>query len=115
VQLPVTVKDRDGRRVDGLLPTDFVVKENGIVQKLSYFTQDPFALSVAIVLDLGMSDSTVQKVNQTFPALVGAFAPYDEVALYTFSSTVSEVSDFFGAHAKAHRNIQPDQDRTRRQ
>ncbi|MGA2021190.1 MAG: VWA domain-containing protein [Candidatus Sulfotelmatobacter sp.] len=94
VQLPVTVKDRDGRRVDGLLPTDFVVKENGVVQKLSYFTQDPFALSVAIVLDLGMSDATVQKVNQTFPALVGAFAPYDEVALYTFSSTVSEVSDF---------------------
>ena len=94
VQLPVTVKDSDGRRVDGLLPTDFVVKENGVVQKLSYFTQDPFALSVAIILDLGMSDSSVQKVNQTFPALIAAFAPYDEVALYTFSSTVSEVSDF---------------------
>jgi VWFA-related protein len=94
VQLPVTVKDRDGRRVDGLLPTDFTVKENGIVQKLSFFTQDPFALSVAIIMDLGMSDATVQKVNQTFPALLGAFAPYDEVALYTFSSTVSEVSDF---------------------
>ena len=94
VQFPVTVRDSDGRRVDGLLPTDFIVKENGIVQKLSYFTQDPFALSVAIVMDLGMSDSTVQKVNQTFPALISAFAPYDEVALYTFSSTVSEVSDF---------------------
>jgi VWFA-related protein len=94
VQFPVTVRDGDGRRVDGLLPTDFIVKENGIVQKLSYFTQDPFALSVAIVMDLGMSDSTVQKVNQTFPALIGAFAPYDEIALYTFSSTVSEVSDF---------------------
>lgn len=94
VQFPVSIKDNDGRRVDGLLPTDFIVKENGVVQKLSYFTQDPFALSVAIVMDLGMSDSTVQKVNQTFPALIGAFAPYDEVALYTFSSTVSEVSDF---------------------
>ena len=94
VQLPVTVKDRDGRRVDGLLPTDFIVKENGTVQKLSFFTQDPFALSVAIVLDLGMPDAAVQEVNQTFPALVGAFAPYDEVALYTYSSTVSEVNDF---------------------
>ena len=94
VQLPVTVKDREGRRVDGLLPTDFIVKENGTVQKLSFFTQDPFALSVAIVLDLGMPDAAVQKVNQTFPALVGAFAPYDEVALYTYSSTVSEVNDY---------------------
>ena len=100
VQLPVTVKDRDGRRVDGLLPTDFTVKENGTVQKLSFFSQDPFALSVAIVLDLGMPDAAVQKVNQTFPALVGAFAPYDEVALYTYSSTVSEVSDFTGITQK---------------
>ncbi len=94
VQVPVTVKDREGRMVDGLLPTDFSVMENGVRQKLTFFTADPFALSVAIVIDLGMSDSAVQKINQTFPALVGAFAPYDEVALYTYSSTVSEVSDF---------------------
>jgi VWFA-related protein len=100
VQVPVTVKDRDGRRVDGLLSTDFIVKENGTAQKLSFFTADPSALSVAIVLDLGMPDEAVQKVNQTFPALVGAFAPYDEVALYTYSGTVSEVSDFAGATQK---------------
>ena len=100
VQVPVTVKDRDGRRVDGLLSTDFTVKENGTEQKLSFFTADPFALSVAIVLDVGMPDSAVQKVNQTFSALVGAFAPYDEIALYTYSSTVSEVSDFAGPTQK---------------
>jgi VWFA-related protein len=100
VQVPVTVKDRDGRMVDGLLPSDFSVMENGTKQKLSFFSADPFALSVAIVLDLGMPDTAVQKVNQTFPSLVGAFAPYDEVALYTYSSTVSEVSDFAGATQK---------------
>jgi len=100
VQLPVTVKDSNGRMVDGLLPTDFSVKENGMVQKLSFFSSDPFALSVAIVLDLGMSDATVQKINQTFPALIGSFAPYDEVGLYTFSSTVSEVSDFIAPNQK---------------
>src|SRR5271166_980212 len=100
VQLPVTVKDRDGRMVDGLLPSDFSVMENGTRQKLTFFSSDPFALSVAIVLDLGMPDAAVQKVNQTFPALVGAFAPYDEIGLYTYSSTVSEVSDFTGATQK---------------
>lgn len=100
VQVPVTVKDRDGRRVDGLLPTDFSVMENGTLQKLTFFSSDPFALSVAIVLDLGMQDAAVQKVNQTFPSLVGAFAPYDEIALYTYSSTVSEVTDFTGAGQK---------------
>jgi VWFA-related protein len=100
VQIPVTVKDRNGYMVDGLLSTDFTVKENGVTQKLKFFTADPFALSVAVVLDLGMPDAAVQKVNQTFPALVGAFAPYDEVALYTYTSTVSEVSDFAGATQK---------------
>jgi VWFA-related protein len=94
VQVPVTVKDRNGYIVDGLLSTDFTVMENGTKQKLTFFSSDPFALSVAIVIDLGMSDTAVQKVNQTFPALLGAFAPYDEVALYTYSSTVSQVGDF---------------------
>jgi VWFA-related protein len=100
VQVPVTVKDKEGRRVDGLLPADFSVFENGSKQKLTFFSADPFALSVAIVLDLGMPDAAVQEVNQTFPALVGAFAPYDDVALYTYSSTVSQVSDFTGATQK---------------
>jgi VWFA-related protein len=97
VQIPVTVKDHDGRMVDGLQPTDFTVKENGVVQKLSFFSPDPFALSVAIVLDLGMPDVAVQKVNQTFGALVGSFAPYDEVAIYTYSSTVSDLTDYMAA------------------
>jgi VWFA-related protein len=100
VQIPVRVKDRSGRLVDGLLSTDFTVKENGTVQKLKFFTADPFALSVAIVLDTGMPDAELQKVQQTFSALVGAFAPYDEVALYTYSSTVSQVSDFGGVTRK---------------
>ncbi len=76
-------------------------RKTGLCRSLAFLPSDPFALSVAIVLDLGMSDSAVQKVNQTFPALVGAFAPYDEVALYTYSSTVSEVSDFTAPNAKA--------------
>ena len=94
VQIPVLVKDSNGRRVDGLLFRDFTVLENGKKQTLTYFTSDPFQLSVAILLDIGMPDVAVQKVNQTYSALVGAFSPYDEVALYTYSSTVSQVCDF---------------------
>lgn len=96
VQIPVMVKDSNGRRVDGLLPKDFIVKENGKVQTLTYFTSDPFELSVAIVLDTGISDAALQQVNQTYGSLVGAFSPYDEVALYTYSSTVTQVTDFAG-------------------
>jgi len=94
VQLPVMVKDSEGRRVDGLLPKDFTVLENGKKQTLVYFTSDPFPLSVAVIVDYGMPDVVIQKINQTYSALVGAFSPYDEVALYTYSSSVSQVTDF---------------------
>jgi VWFA-related protein len=96
VQIPVMVKDKQGRRVDGLLPQDFTVLENGKAQKLTFFTSDPFQLSVAVLIDLGMADVALQKVNDTYSALVGSFSPYDEVALYTYSSTVSRLADFTG-------------------
>jgi VWFA-related protein len=94
VLVPVTVKDDAGHLVDGLLPKDFSVFEDGRKEPLKFFTSDPFPLSAAIVLDTGMPDVALQKINQTYSALSGAFSPYDEVSLYTFSSTVSQVTDF---------------------
>ena len=94
VLVPVTVKDSDGHLVDGLLPKDFSVFEDGRKQDLKFFTSDPFPLSAAVVLDIGMPDTAVQKITQTYTALAGAFSPYDEVSLYTYSSTVSQVMDF---------------------
>lgn len=94
VQVPVMVKNSIGAPVYGLLPQDFTVKENGKIQTLTYFTSDPYPLSVAILLDIGMPDVDLQRVNETYSALVGAFSPYDEVALYTYSSIVSQVVDF---------------------
>src|SRR6185437_5757921 len=78
VILPVTVKDESGHLVGGLLSKDFTVRENGKKQTLNFFTSDPFALSAAIIFDLGMKDVDVQKVNHTFPALEGVFSPFDE-------------------------------------
>ena len=94
VQIPVLVKDKQGRRVDGLLSKDFVVKENDVPQKLNYFTSDPFALSVAVVIDTALPDVDLQKINETYSALTAAFSQYDEIALYTYSSTVSQITDF---------------------
>lgn len=96
VLVPVTVKDEGGRPVAGLVSKDFSVYEDGIKQKMNFFTVDPFALSAAVIVDLGMPDVAVQKVNKTFPALQGAFSQFDEVALYTYSSTYGKQSDFTG-------------------
>ncbi len=95
VAVPVTVKDKgNGRMVDGLLPADFQVFENGVRQNLTYFTSDPFFISAAVVFDLGISDDALRKVQQTFPALLGAFSAYDQVSIYTYSDTVNRVADF---------------------
>ncbi len=94
VQVPVIVKDSDGHLVDGLLPKDFTVLENNVPQKISFFTSDPFAMSIAVVLDLSLPDIAVNRVHETFSALQGAFAPYDEVAIYTYSGTVRKITDF---------------------
>lgn len=94
VVVPVRVTNENGQLVSGLLNTDFSVYEDGKKQKLNYFTSDPFALSAAVVVDLGMSDIAVQKMNQTFPALEGAFAPFDEVAVYAYSDAVSQMAGF---------------------
>src|SRR5437868_9122608 len=98
VMLPVTVKDSNGRLVEGLLKNDFSVYEDGKEQTLNFFTSDPFPLSAAVVLDLGMSDDVVRRVNEPLPALAGAFSPYDEVALYAYGNTVSKSLDFSPAN-----------------
>jgi len=97
VLVPVRVTDDSGRLISGLLHTDFSVYEDGKKQAMNFFTSDPFALSAAVVIDFGMPDMAIQKVNQTFSTLEAAFSQYDEVALYTYSNTVSQMADFGSA------------------
>jgi len=94
VIVPVTVRDEDGKLVPGLLSHDFSVRENGKNQKLNFFTSDPFAISAAIVFDLGMKDVDVQKVNRTLPALEGAFSQFDEISIYSYSNAVGQLASW---------------------
>ncbi|HKB99285.1 MAG TPA: VWA domain-containing protein [Terriglobales bacterium] len=94
VLVPVTVTDSQGRLVGGLLPKDFSVLESGQKQTLKFFTSDPFPLSAAVIFDTGMPDVGLKKVQETLSALQGAFSQFDEVGIYTYSSTVGRVADF---------------------
>src|ERR1019366_5557381 len=96
VLVPVTVTDSEGRLVGGLLPRDFSVLESGQKQKLEFFTSDLFALSAAVIFDTGMPDVGLKKVQETLSALQGAFSQFDEVGIYTYSSTVGRMADYTG-------------------
>jgi VWFA-related protein len=97
VQVPVTVKDSSGRLVAGLEPQDFTIYEDGVPQQLTFMTSDPFPLSAAVVIDTDLPSTTMKKVNETLPALIGAFSRFDEVALYRYGHTVQKVTNFSGS------------------
>ncbi|MGZ4818833.1 MAG: hypothetical protein ACXVZJ_09410, partial [Terriglobales bacterium] len=98
VVVPVTVKDGSGHLVEGLSRQDFRVLEDGVEQRMTYFTSDPFPLTAAGVVDLGIPEIEFRKVRETLPALVGAFGQFDEVGLYTFGTSVQKVQDFTPAN-----------------
>jgi VWFA-related protein len=94
ISVPVTVKDPEGKMVDGLLAQDFSLYEDNVKQPITFFTSDPFPLSAALVIDVGISENTLKKVAQTYSALDGSFGPFDKVAVFTFGNSVNKQSDF---------------------
>jgi VWFA-related protein len=97
VQVPVRVKDASGKLVSGLTSNDFRVYEDGVPQQLKFFTADPFPLSAAVVVATDLPSVTMKKVDESLPALIGAFSEFDEVALFRYSHTVQQVSSFSSA------------------
>lgn len=97
VVVPVTVKDGSGRPVYGLTVDNFRILENGNPEQIKFFSSDPLGISAAIVIDVGMSDTALRKVQETFQALIGAFSEYDEVSVYTYGATVNQRQDYYAA------------------
>ncbi len=101
VELPFTVKDSKGQLVPAITVRDVRVFENGLRQHISYYTSDPFPLSVAVVIDQSVPTSVMTSVNNSLTALQGAFTPYDEVAVFTYNNGVRSLGGgtFTGAQS----------------
>jgi VWFA-related protein len=97
VPIPVTVKDATGRLFPGLTKDNFSVYEDGVRQRITFFTSDPFPVSAAIILDVGMPEIALRKVKETFSALVGSFSQFDEISIYTYGNTVKQQQDYLAA------------------
>jgi VWFA-related protein len=97
VPVPVTVKDATGRLFPGLRAENFSVYEDGVKQRINFFTSDPFPVSAAIIVDVGMPEIALRKVKDTFPALVGSFSQFDVLSVYTYGNTVKQQQDYLAA------------------
>ena len=99
VEVPVTVKDSKGKLVAGLTWRDFKVYENDTREPSSFFTVDPFPLSIAFVIDQSLTSDVMAKVNNSLGAIQGALTPYDEVAVFSYNNGAQERTGFTGAQS----------------
>jgi VWFA-related protein len=97
VPVSVTVKDSAGHLFPGLTKDNFSVYEDGVKQRISFFTSDPFPVSAAIIIDVGMPEIALRKIKETFGALVGSFSQFDELSIYTYGTTVNQRQDYLAA------------------
>ncbi|MEJ2145843.1 MAG: VWA domain-containing protein [Acidobacteriota bacterium] len=96
VELFVTVR-RGSRPVIGLTPDDFVVTDQGRVQKLVYFKTEKSSLRVVMLLDTSLSIAEdlpfLQAAGLRF---LSALKPGDEVGLFSFGGSIRELAPISG-------------------
>ncbi|HEX4067797.1 MAG TPA: VWA domain-containing protein [Acidobacteriaceae bacterium] len=98
VMVPVTVRDKHGALVSGLPPWRFAVYEDGVRQRIWYFSTDQMPLSIAFVIDATLPADVMQKVNQSLSAVTGALTPADTVAVISYAGTSPQlITDFTAA------------------
>jgi VWFA-related protein len=100
VLVPVTVKASSGTPAAGLTKEAFSVKEAGKNQTITSFSIDPVSISASVVIDTGISENALIRVKSSFPALLGAFADDDEIAVYRFDKSVEKLIDFTADRAR---------------
>ncbi len=98
VDVPVTVMNKHNQLVAGLPWWRFRVYEDGVRQRIWFFTTDAYPLSIALVIDDTLPSDVMQKVNQSLAVIPNALTPSDSVAVVTYAGTAPElVTDFTAA------------------
>ena len=94
VLVEATVKGKSGNMIDGLTADDFLLKDDGLPQTISYCGRDQLPLAVALVVDV--SESIVPYFDQLSDSMSTALPkmkPDDQVSLFTFSNIVDKRAD----------------------
>jgi len=90
VRLDVLVTE-DERPLLGLSPADFEVRDNGVLQDVSFVRTEKLPLNVILALDASASVSgePLQHLQAAGRTLLGRLEPEDRAALVTFSREVT--------------------------
>jgi Ca-activated chloride channel family protein len=95
VSLSVTVTDARHRHITDLSPDDFVVLEDGVPQKVTFFGKAETPLVLALLIDLsGSMASSLPVAQQAAAGLVRHLRSADVAAVVGFGSTVHTAQAF---------------------
>jgi VWFA-related protein len=99
VSIQASVRDRQGRPMKGLTTADFEVRDNGETRPiLSMRTDQGAPVSLAILVDMSGSmgvGSKMRMARHTFDTILSQLREgEDEVALFTFDSSLHQRNDF---------------------
>jgi Ca-activated chloride channel family protein len=106
VEVYATVRDHDGRYVDGLTREKFQVSDNGVVQPLVAFESNSMRLSCAILLDTtGSMADALPTVKNSVLRMINELRADDNVAVYSFNTGLYRLVDFTTDKAAAKQAV----------
>lgn len=95
VEVYATIRDHDGRFLDGLPKERFEVRDNGELRPLAAFESNSASLSCAILLDTtGSMAAALPIVKNSVVKLIEELRENDSVAIYSFSTGLNQLQDF---------------------
>jgi len=98
VTIQASVKDSHGRIVNGLTTNDFEVRDNGQLRPILSLRSDrqsPLSLVILVDMSGSMVGPKIAMARQAYDALLAQLHPgRDEVAVFTFDSSLHDRRDF---------------------
>lgn len=95
VLLPVTVRDREGNRVDGLNPKEFMIFDNGKRQEIVGFNRERTPVNVLFLLDAsGSVFPHMRFIREAATKFARELRPVDNVCVMQFADEVELLQDW---------------------
>jgi VWFA-related protein len=93
INLNVGATDREGRAIPGLNQDDFSVYEDGVLQRISFFSPERSQFNLVLLIDLsGSMKDEIELIKETALHFLDVISSQDNVAVITFTTDVTVVS-----------------------
>ena len=93
VNLNVSATDKDGKAVADLKQEDFSIYEDGVLQRISFFSPERSPFNLVLLIDLsGSMKDEIELIKETAIHFLDVISAQDSVAVVTFTTDVTVVS-----------------------